>query len=199
MRRVFISLLLLFSAVAVWAQQTPKQWIASLNSSLGERYATFITVSAYDEDINGYFMVDGDGYYIELGVMEVYSDGRLRYEINNERKEVTEDRVNLEAVDLLTNPTRAFKFVDSEYDTTIDQTLSNGVVLKLVPKADDMGIAAIYLELQKSGAKVLPTSITYDYDGQTVTITLAQADVADVELPRWSEQEYRAYDMVSFL
>jgi hypothetical protein len=131
--------------------------------------------------------------------MEVYSDGRLRYEINNERKEVTEDRVNLEAVDLLTNPTRAFKFVDSEYDTTIDQTLSNGVVLKLVPKADDMGIAAIYLKLQKSGDKVLPTSITYDYDGETVTITLAQADVADAELPRWSEQEYRAYDMVSFL
>jgi VCBS repeat-containing protein len=46
-------------------------------------------VDAYGEKINGYFMVDKDSYYIQLGTMEVYSDGKYRYEINNERKEVT--------------------------------------------------------------------------------------------------------------
>lgn len=181
------------------AQTTSAEWISKLNASMGSRYAWNISVATGGESFVGYYMVEGDAYYLTLGTMEVYSDGKLRYEINNSRKEVTEDRVNLKSQDLLTNPTRAFSFVAKEYSITIKQQSSSGAVLKLVPKDTSLGISHVELTLQKSGGQVLPTKIVYNYDGDSVAIALSRLSVADKKLPRWSKESYRAYDIVSFL
>ena len=203
MRKIVITLVAVLSALGVSAQSA-SEWLAKLDSSLGERYAMHITVSVDDPiegttDVSGYFRVEGDAYYITLGVMEVFSDGKLRYEINNERKEVVEDRVNLEACDLLTNPTRAFSFVPNEFKSEVVGSTSDVVVLKLTPKSAAMGIDAITLKLKRNGSKVVPVNIAYDYDGDTVSVALSAADIADAKLPRWDKAAYRAYDIVSFL
>ena len=203
MRKIVITLVAVLSALGVSAQSA-SEWLAKLDSSLGERYAMHITVSVDDPiegtmDVSGYFMVEGDAYYITLGVMEVFSDGKLRYEINNERKEVVEDRVNLEACDLLTNPTRAFNFVPNEFKSEVVSSSNDVVVLKLTPKSAAMGIDAITLKLKRNGSKVMPVNIAYDYDGDTVSVALSAADIADAKLPRWDKAAYRAYDVVSFL
>jgi hypothetical protein len=144
-------------------------------------------------------MVEEDSYYIQLGVMEVYSNGKLRYEINNERKEVTEDRVDLSSVDLLTNPTRAFEFVADEFTATIDDNIHNGVILKLVPK-EDIGITAIYVSVVNDGeGNITPLAIKYDYEGDEVAIALIMADAEGSVLPRWNKSAYSGYDIVSFL
>ena len=148
--------------------------------------------------MNGYFMVDKDSYYIQLGIMEVYSDGKLRYEVNNERKEVTEDRVNLDSRDLLTNPTRAFEFLESEFTATISEKIHNGAILKLVP-TQSADITAVYIGVVWKNNQIIPMSIKYDYDGEEVSIALVMADVSSAVLPRWSRSAYRTYDMVSFL
>ena len=203
MRKIVITLVAVLSALGVSAQSA-SEWLAKLDSSLGERYAMHITVSVDDPiegttDVSGYFMVEGDAYYITLGVMEVFSDGKLRYEINNERKEVVEDRVNLEACDLLTNPTRAFNFVPNEFKSEVVGSTSDVVVLKLTPKSAAMGIDAITLKLKRNGSKVVPVNIAYDYDGDTVSVALSAADITGAKLPRWDKSAYRAYDIVSFL
>ena len=203
MRKIVITLVAVLSALGVSAQSA-SEWLARLDSSLGERYAMHITVSVDDPiegttDVSGYFMVEGDAYYITLGVMEVFSDGKLRYEINNERKEVVEDRVNLEACDLLTNPTRAFSFVPNEFKSEVVGSTSDVVVLKLTPKSAAMGIDAITLKLKRNGSKVVPVNIAYDYDGETVSVALSTADITGAKLPRWDKSAYRAYDIVSFL
>ena len=203
MRKIVITLVAVLSVLGVSAQSA-SEWLAKLDSSLGERYAMHITVSVDDPiegttDVSGYFMVEGDAYYITLGVMEVFSDGKLRYEINNERKEVVEDRVNLEACDLLTNPTRAFNFVPNEFKSEVVSSSNDVVVLKLTPKSVAMGIDAITLKLKRNGSKVVPVNIAYDYDGDTVSVALSAADIADAKLPRWDKAAYRAYDIVSFL
>ena len=180
--------------------QSGEVWLERLNSSLGERYAMNIAVAMGSEaPISGFFMVDGDGYYITLGMMEVYSDGKLRYEVNNERKEVVEDRVNLEACDLLTNPTRAFSFVPNEFHSEVVASTAERVVVKLTPKSEAMGISSITLTLEERGSKVVPTTIAYDYDGDEVTIVLTAVDVANTKLRKWDKSAYRAYDIVSFL
>ena len=202
--RKILSLLVALFAVGNLSAQSAEEWLTSLNKSLGERYAMdlFVEVGAVhsvDDQLSGYFMVEGDGYYISLGVMEVYSDGKLRYEINNERKEVVEDRVNLESVDLLSNPTRAFSFLPDEFSAKVIKSSSTGVVVSLVPKSDDMGITAILLSLERKGSKVVPTKVSYDYDGDLVTITLTVLDASDLKLRKWDKSAYRAYDIVSFL
>jgi hypothetical protein len=200
MRNIFILLVAVLSSLGVVSAQTASEWLTKLNDSLGERYAMHISVTVGEEaPLTGYFMVDGDAYYITLGVMEVYSDGKLRYEVNNERKEVVEDRVNLEACDLLTNPTRAFTFVPNEFSSQVVSTSNERVVVKLTPKSAAMGIDSITLTLRRNGAKVSPEAISYDYDGEAVSIALTAADATASKLPRWDKAAYRAYDIVSFL
>ena len=194
---------MLSAALGASAQQSPREWIDMLNRSLGASYGVHVEVTTDDseEPVAGYYIVDGDSYYLQLGVMEVYSDAKLRYEINNERKEVTEDVVNLESVDLLTNPTRAFNFVDDEFDASIVEQNAEGSTLRLVPKDELLGISDIRLVLRRDGTTVMPTDVSYDYDGYVVDIELHVVDTQDTSLPRWAERKanYRAYDMVSFL
>ena len=202
--RKILSLFVALFAVGSLSAQSAEEWLSSLNESLGERYAMdlFVEVGAVDsvdDQLSGYFMVEGDGYYISLGVMEVYSDGKLRYEINNERKEVVEDRVNLESVDLLSNPTRAFSFLPDEFSAKVIKSSKSGAVVSLVPKSDDMGITAILLSLERKGSNVVPTKVSYNYDGDLVTITLTVLDASDLKLRKWDKTAYRAYDIVSFL
>ena len=190
----------MLSTLGVVSAQSAGEWLTKLNTSLGERYAMNISVKVGEEaPLTGFFMVEGDAYYITLGIMEVYSDGKLRYEINNERKEVVEDVVNLEACDLLSNPTRAFTFVPNEFMSEVVSTTNDVVVVKLTPKSEAMGIDSITLTLQRSGSVVTPKTVSYDYDGDTVAISLNRVEVGDKKLPRWDKTAYRAYDIVSFL
>lgn len=202
MRQLLILCLSLLSVLPLSAQTTAREWLGSLNTSLGNRYATTLVVrmgDSADGTLSGYLMIDGDGYYLTLGAMEVYSDGKLRYEINNERKEVTEDRVNLESSDLLTNPTRAFDFVDEQFEVSVKSSNMQGAELYVVPRDENMGISDITLSLVKTKSGVQPKRIVYDYDGEVVTIELTMVDTSDNRLPRWDKSSYRAYDIVSFL
>jgi hypothetical protein len=200
MRRVVIMLLALVACiVSAVAQTTPQEWLTKLRSTLGSSYAWNISVATSGEQFEGYYIVEGDSYYLRLGAMEVYSDGKLRYEVNNARKEVTEDRVNLKAVDLLANPTRAFSFVDKEYSITLNSTSSSGAVLSLVPKSDSVGVTHITLELEQRGGVVVPLKIKYSYDDDSITISLSKRSVAVGGLPRWNKVSYADYDIVSFL
>jgi hypothetical protein len=191
-------LVALVSAVNLSAQSSAREWIDGINYTLDERYALYMKVDAYGEHINGYFMVDKDSYYIQLGIMEVYSDGKLRYEVNNERKEVTEDRVNLDSRDLLTNPTRAFEFLEEEFEATISEDIHNGAILKLVPKQSS-DITAVYVSVVWRDNRIIPLAIKYDYDGEEVSIALVMAEKESAVLPRWNRDNYKTYDLVSFL
>ena len=191
---------MLLVSFSLSAQTTAREWLTKLDKTLGDRYATYMTVATPEsETLNGYFMVDGEGYYLTLGVMEVYSDGKLRYEINNERKEVTEDRVDTESVDLLTNPTHAFDFVDSEFEVSVVETLDDGIVLLLSPRSEDYGVTDICLTLHREAQRVVPRVVVYNYDGDVITISLSLADATQSKLPVWDKSAYRAYDIVSFL
>ena len=194
---------LLFCCVGLSAQTTPVEWIAALNKTLGQRYAYGITINATSADntntMHGAFKVDGDAFYLRVAQMEVYSDGKLRYEINNERKEVTEDRVNLKSHDLLANPTRAFMFLDKEFDMSLrPMSDANSVYVDLVPRAD-IGMSKITLALRRNGGRVEPQTISYFYDSDVVVINLHTMDSVAWTLPRWNKNNYKAYDMVSFL
>ena len=201
MRRLLLTLCVLHCAVALSAQTTARQWLERLDASLGERYAMtlHIDMTNAEQPLVGYMMIDGDSFYLTLGAMEVYSDGKLRYEVNNERKEVTEDRVNLSSADLLSNPTRAFEFVGEQFDVALLSANATAVELHIKPLDADMGISNIALSLKVAGGKVLPDAIVYDYDGEVVDINLEMVDTKDKSLPRWSKDKYRAYDIVSFL
>jgi hypothetical protein len=204
MRRIFVIICLLLSAMSLSAQTTANEWLASLEASLGNRYAYTISVnvdmSESQATLDGRVMVEGDSYYMSLEAMEVYSDGKLRYEVNNQRKEVTEDRVDLESRDLLTNPTRAFRFAPEEFQLSLRYSHNDEVaVVDLTPRDTNLGITAISLSLVREGGKVYPRQIAYDYDGDSVVIAIGEYEAGGWTLPKWSKTNYKAYDIVSFL
>lgn len=203
MKNIILTFVALF-AVSTLSAQSADEWLQRLDRSLGERFAMdiFVEVGEVDnvgDQLAGFLIVEGDGYYMTLGTMEVYSDGKLRYEINNERKEVVEDRVNLEAVDLLTNPTRAFDFVPEEFDAKVVEATNERVTITLKPRSDAMGITLIRLVLKRDGERITPKAITYDYDGDIINISLTRVNDKELTLRRWDKSAYRAYDIVSFL
>ena len=199
MKRAIILILAIFSSVNLWAQTTAGEWLEMLHKSLGKHYATYMTLSGENMGgMNGYFIVDGDSYYLTLGAMEVYCDGKLRYEVNNSRKEVVEDRANLDACDILSNPTRAFDFVSDIYSLDIETSATNRANIRVTPK-EEVAALTIYLEVVKQGGRVLPERVTYDYDGESYTIELSIIEGDSDTVPKWNKTEYRAYDIVSFL
>ena len=200
MRGLIISVVAMLSAVAAMAQDGAAWWVERLDATLGERYAMKIEVEMMGEEpIEGLFMVDGQDYYITIGIMEVYGDGSRRYEVNNERKEVTIDSVDLGSVDLLTNPTHAFDFVDEEFRSELVSYNATVGVLRLVPRDSALGISEIEVAMRRDGERVVPTRVTYDYGGDSISIELTAVAWSERGLPRWDKNEYRAYDIVSFL
>ena len=210
MNRIAALVVAMFATCTLSAQTTPRQWLDALSRTLGQEHSSHISVSyngdnTAGESVSGYYIVDGDSYYITLGEMEVYSDGQLRYEVNNERREVVEDVVDLEACDLLTNPTRAFDFVGDEFDVefsrgeTYSEDGSTGYVgLVLTPKDETLGYSQIGLVLRRtSQGEWLPMSLTYLYDGDRVVVAFVGGVVS--AMPTWRRSNYRDYDIVSFL
>lgn len=201
MRRYILTLTLLVLSYAASAQQSEaSELLHRLDATLGQRYM----VSAYyeQEDIPCYYMVDGDSYYISLGIMEVYSDGELRYEINNERKEIVEDRVNLLSEDILTNPTRVFAYFDKEFEVRGITHQGSLTTIDLAPRNPDlMGDYSVSLTVERTERGVEPRHLYYDYDGYVVDLALEVLHQSDAEFRHWKEHkmEYRAYDMISFL
>ena len=196
--KIILTFVGLVLSVATLSAQSAEAWIEALNNSLGTRYTMGATVRVEGDELTGIFMVDGDGYYLTLGTMEVYSDGKLRYEVNNERKEVTIDRVDLTSRDILTNPTNAFSFAAEEFYSDIVADKGAEVIISLVPR-EDIGITDIELTLRREGhGRVVPVAVRYNYDGDIIDVLLALRP-ADATLPRWDKAAYRAYDIVSFI
>lgn len=196
--KIILSLVATIFAISTLSAQSAEAWIEALNNSLGERYTMAATVAMEGDELGGIFMVEGDGYYLTLGTMEVYSDGKLRYEVNNERKEVTIDRVDLTSRDILTNPTNAFRFASEEFSSSVVADKDGEVVLSLTPR-EDIGITDIELTLRRdANGVVTPLAVRYNYDGDVIHVALAMRP-ADATLPRWDKAAYRAYDIVSFI
>lgn len=201
--KVILSFVATIFSMFTLSAQDAEGWIEALNKSLGTRYTMSAVVEVGSdggvaEELNGIFMVDGDGYYLTLGTMEVYSDGKLRYEVNNERNEVTIDRVDLTSRDILTNPTNAFRFAREEFSSSVVADKDGEVVLSLTPR-EDMGITDIELTLRRdANGVVTPLAVRYNYDGDVIHVALAMRP-HDATLPRWDKAAYRAYDIVSFI
>ena len=75
----------------------------------------------------------------------------------------------------------------------------SAVTLMLTPNSEDMGINSIVLTLARRGSVIEPSTISYDYDGDMVTISLSKVNADNLKLRKWDKSAYRASDIVSFL
>ena len=75
------------------AEQTAVCRVAEYVSKLGS-YDVEFDIEAEGYEASGSYAVAGDSYHIVLPQAEVYCDGKVRYEIDHERREVNVDVVD---------------------------------------------------------------------------------------------------------
>ena len=203
MKKVIAFIFTLLYIANAWAQDgDAKALIGRLSEQMRsmENYEVSFAVKSGDQKIKGYYAVSGEKYYISIGDAEVFCDGGARYEVNAQNKEVTVDAVDTKSHNILTNPTRAFDFIDGEFNFTTVGTENGITTVKLTSTAENAALGVIFVTLDAATAQ--PRSLTYDVDGAQIIIEIASVDeltgLVDISMFTFDKNNYRGYEIVDF-
>lgn len=203
MKKAIAFIFTLLCVANAWAQDgDAKALIGRLSEQMRsmENYEVSFAVKSGDQKIKGYYAVSGEKYYISIGDAEVFCDGGARYEVNAQNKEVTVDAVDTKSHNILTNPTRAFDFIDGEFNFTTVGTENGITTVKLTSTAENAALGVIFVALDAATAQ--PRSLTYDVDGAQIIIEIASIDeltgMVDISMFTFDKNNYRGYEIVDF-
>ena len=203
MKKVIAFIFTLLYIANTWAQDSDaKALIGRLSEQMRsmENYEVSFAVKSGDQKIKGYYAVSGEKYYISIGDAEVFCDGGARYEVNAQNKEVTVDAVDTKSHNILTNPTRAFDFIDGEFNFTTVGTENGITTVKLTSTAENAALGVIFVALD--AATTQPRSLAYDVDGAQIIIEIASIDeltgMVDISMFTFDKNNYRGYEIVDF-
>lgn len=197
MRKIILAIFFAFlcaPALADNASQAVLQRVAKYISALGNYSAEFDVV-AESYETKGEYAVSGDSYYISVDNVEVYSDGKLRYEIENSRKEVSIDNMNLESNNILENPTRCFDFVDSGYTSEVQGRSGGDVTIYLRSTSEDVE-GEIYLTVEEKSGR--PRRIVYVLYDDKIEVEILNLASRKQPAPRFDSGKYKDYEIIDF-
>lgn len=158
-------------------------------------YTVTFTVETGDFVQSGSYTVEGDRFHLRLGDAELYSDGKTRYEVDPEKREVVADRIDTSSRNLLNNPTRAFDFLDDAFVAEV--AAGNAVVttLRLTPTDPDAAMTSVEVEVETATAR--PRLLVYRLDGDRVTVRILK--IAEGGRPeRFDRSRYRGFEFIDF-
>ena len=160
-------------------------------------YGVTFEVSSDEYTTRGRYAVEGENYYIAVGEAEVYCDGKIRYEIDNRRREVTIDDVDTSSRNLLSNPAHAFDFIGTQYAPSLVSDAGGRGVVRLTPTSANASPAGEILVTVDTAA-MRPESLRYDYDGEQVGIAVLGVAPLDTPLKAFSKGDYKGYEFIDF-
>ena len=160
-------------------------------------YGVTFEVSSDEYTTRGRYAVEGENYYIAVGEAEVYCDGKIRYEIDNRRREVTIDDVDTSSRNLLSNPAHAFDYIGTQYAPSLMSDAKGRAVVRLTPTSADASPAGEILVTVDTAA-MRPESLRYDYDGEQVGIAVLGVAPLDTPLKAFSKGDYKGYEFIDF-
>lgn len=160
-------------------------------------YGVTFEVSSDEYTTRGRYAVEGENYYIAVGEAEVYCDGKIRYEIDNRRREVTIDDVDTSSRNLLSNPAHAFDFIGTQYAPSLVSDANGRAVVRLTPTSVNASPAGEILVTVDTAA-MRPESLRYDYDGEQVGIAVLGVAPLDTPLKAFSKGDYKGYEFIDF-
>lgn len=197
------------AALAAKADDTSERLIKSLNKKISayEAYEARFTASAegFMAPAKGVYMVYGDSFYISVDPVEAYSDGRVKYEINEDNMEVVIDNVDPADKNILSNPARAFDFLDGTFTHSyagterFDGILSD--IVTLVPKKK-IGLSRVDLVFNAKSGDLM--ALRYTVDGSSSMAVVVRLDfigaVAPSEIKRYAydKSKYADYEIIDF-
>lgn len=161
-------------------------------------YGVEFEVASDTKRARGNYTVAGERYHLVLGDGEVFCDGEVRYEVDNHHREVTIDKVDKSSRNILNNPVRAFDFVGSEYVATLVSEANGRAVIQLVPAKKNESVAVNIL-LTIDTETMRPLSLSYDYEGEKVVITVLSVAPVKKTIKNFDKSKYTEYELIDFL
>mgnify|MGYP002547039531 CR=1 FL=1 len=160
-------------------------------------YGVTFEVSSDEYTTRGRYAVEGENYYIAVGEAEVYCDGKIRYEIDNRRREVTIDDVDTSSRNLLSNPAHAFDFIGTQYAPSLVSDAGGRAVVRLTPTSANASPAGEILVTVDTAA-MRPESLRYDYDGEQVQVSVLGIKPLETPLKAFAKDNYAGYEFIDF-
>ena len=197
MRKLLILILSIFAAMTTMADERSQSVLRSVAEYvrvLGDYDAEF-EVKAGVYNATGRYGVAGDSYHIKLDQAEVYSDGKVRYEVDHERKEVNIDVMDLSNRNILDNPTRCFDFVGADYASMVYEEAGGEITLLL--RANDASIEGdIYLTVAKNTGR--PIKIVYALYEDRIEVDITSLTKRKTAIAKYEASRYKGYEIVDF-
>lgn len=207
------SLLLIVLALTAWTVGADERSSALLNrlSALFGEYGNYrVEFTVYvpglqPQQIEGYYLVNGNKYYITVEDREIYCDGKLKYEVNRTDREVTIDKVDPADRNILSNPTRAFEFLDGAFthawqkEETFDGKRCD--VIALHPSDAMSGLNEVKLVMDRVTG--LPVRLTYQLEGGSAPIAvgidrIVPRAAGDTAAFLFDRNKYKGFEMIDF-
>ncbi len=143
MKKTMMILAAVFAAINVFADTKSDGILNTLQTKVAGfgDYRVEFSVTVDGKALKGLYEVSGTSYRVMTSDIEVYCDGRTKYEVSLLDKEILVDSVDPDDRTILGNPTRLFDFLDGTFTH------------KYVGKALVSGINCDEIELQQTGAK----------------------------------------------
>lgn len=197
MRRFITTICLLMLSWSAAAEDGVWQILQRVSDYMGPQkgYEVRFAIKAEGYNTEGRYCVKGDSYYIEVADAEVYSDGKVRYEVDNIRREVNVDNMDSNSRNIMDNPTRCFDFVEEDYTAEIVKRDANNITLRLQSK-DKSVEGEIYLTVNSdSGAPQRVEYLLYD-DKMCVEVVAINRAAGNVK--SFARSAYKDYEMIDF-
>ena len=197
MRKLILSILVLMLSLTAMADEQSKaalQRVARYVEALGAYDAEF-KVTAGEYKVSGEYSVAGDSYYIKLDAAEVYSDGKVRYEIDHNREEINVDNVDLTSRNVLDNPTRCFDFVDSGYESDVFSQSDGEITIHL--RSTDPAIEGdIYLTSDTTSG--CPHRLEYKLYDDIIVVDVTSLEKRKEKIAIFDRAKFKDYEMIDF-
>ena len=160
-------------------------------------YEVRFKVETEGQHVEGGYAVENEAYYLAMGYAEVYSEGKIRYEVNNERREVVINSVDPASRNILDNPVHAFEFLEEEYTARILWAKDGRTGVELEKRTDEPDLRQKVTVVVNTKTR-RPETLLYDYDGDSVLVTILGVAPLKEPLKKYDKKAYKAYETIDF-
>ncbi len=196
LRALVIALYMVLSSSS-WAQNSPSHTLLKAlerkMQEIGSYEVSFSVVVGGEIYTKGNYIVEGDKFCITMGELELFSDGKTLHTVNTRLKEVAIDALQQNGTDIISNPTKAFSFVSSEYDSEIIGQSGALTTIRLTSKANDEFIV-ITIDTTTS----LPKSISYGSAGEIILVEIEKIGAVSSQFRHFDKRLYADYEIIDF-
>ena len=190
MRRIVVALFIIIG-IATASAETLLDGISARLAALGAYKATF-TVAVDGVNISGYYIVEGQNFYVSTEGMELYVADGVQYQVDGSKREVVVDSVTTLGSDILSNPAHSFELLKQQYNA-MDGAQGAVRSVRLTPKQGSGETIDIYAD----SANGLPHRIVYSFsNGGSLTILLTAIEPYSGTLPRFEQTRYAEYEVI---